>query len=461
MKSCLKNYCFLRLLPTFSFLLSIQVTAQTFTVLHDFDGSGGGGPVAALTISSNTIYGTTFGGGASNLGTVFKINTDGTGFTNLHSFNGNINLPFNANTDGAYPQGGLLLVGNTLYGTTAFGGTNGNGTVFALRVDGTDFTNLHLFNGTDGAEPYGGRLVVGNSTLYGTTSGGGVSNGGTVFTLSTDGTGFTSLHNFNSGEYPFSGLLLSSNILYGTTSVGANGTVFALHTDGSGFTNLHKFNGSSDGAHPQCDLILLGNTLYGTAYSGANNNGGTVFALNIDGTGFRTLHTFTLGFDGGRPSSGLTSLGARLYGVGNQGGSGGNGTVFALTSDGTDFSTLHSFSALYPSLGDYTNVGGASPYGALTVSGDHLYGTCAAGGIFGNDGTVFSISLQPQLAIGSVNGNFVLTWLTNFSAFTLQSTTNLASPVWTTNLPAPVIVNGQYTVTNPITGTQQFFRLSQ
>ena len=57
--------------------------------------------------------------------------------------------------------------------------------------------------------------------------------------------------------------------------------------------------------------------------------------------------------------------------------------------------------------------------------------------------------------------NLVFTWPTNATGFNLQSTTNLASPVWTTNPVAPVVINGQFTVTNPISGTQQFFRLSQ
>ena len=74
---------------------------------------------------------------------------------------------------------------------------------------------------------------------------------------------------------------------------------------------------------------------------------------------------------------------------------------------------------------------------------------------------IFSISLPPQLTITPATANVVLSWPTNFTGFTLQSTTNLASTVWSTNLPAPAVVNGQYTVTNPISGTQQFFRLSQ
>jgi hypothetical protein len=73
----------------------------------------------------------------------------------------------------------------------------------------------------------------------------------------------------------------------------------------------------------------------------------------------------------------------------------------------------------------------------------------------------FSIALQPQLTITTIGPNRILSWSMNFTGFTLQSTTNLTSPVWTTNLPAPVVGNALNTVTHPISGTQQFFRLSE
>src|SRR5205823_2953467 len=106
---------------------------------------------------------------------VFKVNTDGTGFTNLHSFTA-LPAPYSGtNSDGAYPQAGLLLSGNTLYGTAAYGGSSGDGTVFAVHTDGTGFTNLHSFTALDqtyytnrdGADPQAALTMSGN-TLYGT-----------------------------------------------------------------------------------------------------------------------------------------------------------------------------------------------------------------------------------------------------------------------------------------------------
>ncbi len=110
-------------------------------------------------------------------------------FTDLYSFTA---LAGNGtNSDGAYPSAGLILSGNTLYGTTYAGGTNGSGTVFAVNTDGTGHTNLYSFAGypSGGAGPYAGLILSGN-TLYGTTSEGGSYNSGTVYAVSTNGTGF-------------------------------------------------------------------------------------------------------------------------------------------------------------------------------------------------------------------------------------------------------------------------------
>src|SRR6266404_3901104 len=230
-------------------ILTGQVTAQTFTNLYGFTGgSDGGAPYAGLILSSNTLYGTASGGGSSSNGTVFAVNTDGSGFTNLYGFTGG--------NDGSAPYAGLILSSNTLYGTASGGGSSGNGTVFAVNTDGSGFTNLHGFTGgNDGGIPTASLILSGN-ILYGTASAGGSSGNGTVFAVNTDGSGFTNLYGFtngNDGGAPTAGLILSGNTLYGTTTAGGgsgNGTVFAVNTDGSGFANLHRFTGGNDGGAP-------------------------------------------------------------------------------------------------------------------------------------------------------------------------------------------------------------------
>ena len=372
------------------------------------------------------------------------------------------------------PWGDLLVSSNTLYGTTCNGDT-----VYRLSTDGTGFTNLYSFTAESGPYPYTNsdgafptcRLAVSANTLFGTTSAGGALGHGTVFTVNTDGIGFKTLHAFNGGDGdgPAEGLVLSGNILYGTAAGGSLGcgTVFALNTDGSGFTNLYNFAGPGDGAYPYAGLILSGNKLYGTAYGGGSSSNGTVFALNTDGTGFATLHTFAAGSgsypniitsEGTTPYGGLILSGNTLYGTAQHGGNSSNGTVFALNTDGTGFTTLHTFTATT----DWTNRDGASPSASLVLSGNTLYGTTYGGGNSGG-GTVFSIALPPpQLTVAVSQANLVLTWPTNVPGLVLQSTTNLgSSAVWSTNSQLPVVINGQNVVTNAISDTQRFFRLSQ
>src|SRR5450759_1188805 len=200
MKTRIKNLFLLpALIAGLGLILAGRVTAQTFTTLHSFTyGSDGAFPYAGLILSGNTLYGTAYDGGSSGNGTVFKVNPDGTGFTNLHSFTA---LSNSTNSDGAYPEAGLILSGNTLYGTAISRGSSGDGTVVAVNTNGTGFTTLHSFTAlsnstnSDGASPEAGLILSGN-TLYGTASDGGSGGHGTVFAVNTNGTGFTTLHSF-------------------------------------------------------------------------------------------------------------------------------------------------------------------------------------------------------------------------------------------------------------------------
>jgi uncharacterized repeat protein (TIGR03803 family) len=364
--------------------------AAGFTNLYSFTGSRyGAAPSAGLILSGATLYGTAFGSGVSSVGSVFAVNTNGTGFTNLYSFTGD--------SDGGWPEAALILSGTNLYGTANGGGSSGFGTVFSVGTNGMGFRILHTFTGgSDGAYPQDGLFLSGN-TLYGTTTEGGSEGSGlgTVFSVSTDGTGYTNLYSFtgvSDGGMPFGGLVLSGTNLYGTAAgIMSYGTVFALSTNGSSFTILHTFTGS-DGINPMASLILSGNILYGTTYLGGTNFGssspygysgdGTVFAVNTDGTGFTNLYSFTGGSDGYGPS-GLILSGNTLYGTASYGGSSGDGTVFALTTSGTSFTTLYAFTG----GGD-----GGIPDGSLILSGNTLYGTASQGGI-SNNGTVFALNV--------------------------------------------------------------------
>jgi uncharacterized repeat protein (TIGR03803 family) len=478
-------------------VLGSRITAQTFTTLHSFSGTDGANPVGGLLLSGISLYGTTEHGGASGNGSIFKVNVDGTGFTNLYSFTAasTNSSGVYVNGDGANPSGALMLSSNVLYGVASALGPFGYGTVFSLNIDGTAFTIVHSFTAannytnSDGADPVG--ITLSSNILYGTTAIGGELGGGTVFSVRVNGTGFTILHSFSEAGRGYrmrAGVILSSNTLYGTTEFGGiwdNGTVFCVNTDGTSFTNLYGFASAfnypftnSDGAYPIADLTCSDGTLYGTTIDGGAWAWGTVFRLNLDGSGFSNLHSFSdfstgLSADGtntdGTDTAGpLVSSGNMLYGTATFGGNWDNGTVFALNTDGTRFATLYSFTATSRSSGYYargTNSDGANPRTGLILSGNILYGTTIGGGSSGA-GTLFSISFRPQLNVTPFGTSVILSWPTNYAGFdysgyTLQSATNLALPIWTVVATKPVVTSGQNIVTNPISGTRQFYRLVQ
>jgi len=373
----------------FGTVFALNTDGSGFTKLYDFTGGNdGANPTASLVLSSNTLYGTSLQGGSKNLGTVFALNTDGGGFTNLYSFKGGV--------DCGNPYAGLLLSGGTLYGTTT--GSNAViadfGSVFKINTNGSGFAVLKTFVGSeDFANPFGG-LVVSGSTLYGTTADGNNYEGyGTVFSLNTNGGAFTTLHSFDftDGDSPYGTLVLSGGTLYGTTSeagMDSYGTVFKLDTNGSGFTSLLNFNGGSGGGNPFGGLVLLGSTLYGTA-SGGGNGYGTIFEINASGGDFITLFRFAIS-DGELPYGGLVLSGETLYGTTVSGGALDDGTVFALNTSGTGFTTLHSFA------GEPSD--GANPYAGLTLGSDgNLYGTTQSGGT-SDEGTVFHMTTNGKLA---------------------------------------------------------------
>ncbi|HEX9046715.1 MAG TPA: choice-of-anchor tandem repeat GloVer-containing protein, partial [Verrucomicrobiae bacterium] len=180
-----------------------------------------------------------------------------------------------------------------------------------------------------------------------------------------------------------------------------------------------------------------------------------------DGSGFTNLHNFTAAnnltnADGINPVGTVFSSGNILYGTAAGGGVSSNGTVFAVNTDGSNFKVLHAFG---PTL-NLTNGDGATPVSVL-LSSNTLYGVAHAGGA-GASGAVFSLFVPPPLNLGFAGGSAVLAWPTNADGFTLQSSSNLFSPIgWRPVIPAPVPVNGQNVVTDSFSGGQMFYRLTR
>ena len=315
---------------------SVSVLRSFTTVNADnATNSGGASPGAALALSGDTLYGTATGGGAAANGAIFSLTTNASTFVVLRNFSA-LDSQTGTNTDGAVPLGGLILSGGTLYGTGSVGGAGGSGVVFSIGANGVNFTTLYSFSpmdpltatNADGAMPMGGLVMLSNK-LYGTTFAGGQGGRGTIFSVQTNGLGFTVLHHFTAvdaviatntdGASPSASLLLSSNVLYGTTSAGgagAAGIVFSLNLANQQFTTIRSFtalagNGTNtDGAFPVAPLLRVGGSLYGTAFGGGPGAAGTMFSVPIPAPPavitniVRNLNdTVTLSFLGGANST--------------------------------------------------------------------------------------------------------------------------------------------------------------
>jgi uncharacterized repeat protein (TIGR03803 family) len=303
-----------------------KVTPQGVkTTLYGFQG-GSDQPMAGLMIGADgNFYGTTAYG--DGYGTVFKVTPQGVE-TTLYSFQGG--------NDGAVPYGGLIQdVSGNLYGTTTTGGSNGNGTVFKVTPQGVETTLYSFQGGNDGASPSAGLMIGADGNGYGTTAYGGSTNNGTVYKITATGqeTVLYSFHGGDDGAGPLDGLIQDeSGNLYGTASTGGsngNGTVFKITPQGVE-TTLHSFQGGADGSYPYAGLIIgADGNLYGTTYGGGY---GTVFKITPQGVE-TILHGFQGGNDGANPLAGLIQdESGNLYGTTTEGGGsgGGNGTVFKI-----------------------------------------------------------------------------------------------------------------------------------
>lgn len=340
--------------------------------------------------SDGSLYGTTAYGGSGNNGTVFRVTTNGI-LTPLVLFSG---------ANGSHPMAGLLQGSDgNLYGTTDCGGTNGdNGTVFQLTTNGV-LTTLVCFNGTNGSHPLARLMQASDGNFYGTTHLGGANDLGTVFRMTPSGV-LTTLLSFNgtSGRAPVGGLAQGSDgNFYGTAwgdAVTSAGKAFRMTPDGV-MTTLVSFTGGN-GYWPSASLLLGTNdNFYGTTELGGNlslNGGlgfGAIFKMTSGGA-LTTLVSFG-GINGSYCASGLVQgTDGNFYGTTAGGGGGwaasGGGTVFKMTPTGT-LTTLVSFNG----------VNGNSPQAPLIQGSDgNFYGTTTYGGP-GGGGTVFQVTTNGAL----------------------------------------------------------------
>ena len=402
---------------------------------------------AAVDFDATTLE----AGGFTNAGTIFVLNTNGSGYRPIFQFGRGTNAA-------KVPNGLIEGSDGFLYGTTQSGGSNNFGVAFRIGKDGTNYGILKTF-GADARTP--GKLIEGvDGWLYGLSFSGGTSGRGTVFKLQKDGGNFTVLRNLGAGSegyFPLGGLVQTADgSLFGTTTSGGIsnvGNVFRISPDGSDYRRLHDFVGGEDGQRPQASLMADANgTLFGTTASTGRGIAGTVFRIDSDGSNYRVLHGFPdTAIEARAPKSVLTSAGDVLYGTTSAGGSKGKGTLFRIKKDGSDFATLWNF----PELA----LDGETPTPGLTAAGDGSYlGVTEAGGQYGN-GTVFRIDPVPvRLRIG-FSGLIELSWPQSSTTDRLDVTDQLTLPDWKP-LPNEVQAEGSlFKVNVSPESSARFFRL--
>ncbi len=369
-----------RALLTTALLGAMSVLAQTTTLLT-LNASRTGEQISAQIVQGpdGTLYGVSRQGGTNTNGFVFKIQPDGSGYQ--------VVFPFPAGlTMARLPEYAFILGRDgALYGTTEFGGTATFGTIYKVNTDGTGFTVLRSFTagGTavvnDGGAPRGGLVHASDGFLYGLTANGTATStntadrNGVIYRIATDGSGYRLIFSFDGGSSGANGQEPNSltqgrdGNLYGTTRRSGprgTGTVFTIKTDGTGFTILHGFPSGTasstppyDGAGPDSALVQAGDGfLYGSTVGGGPQGQGIIYRLLPNGSAFEVLFSFNpnIAIRGYRPrGTFFQGSDGYLYGKTDSGGAiaNGGGIIFRIRTDGTGFQTLEStplgFQGLY------------------------------------------------------------------------------------------------------------------
>jgi uncharacterized repeat protein (TIGR03803 family) len=200
-----------------------------YEILHHFEGNNvdGKNPCSTLAIGrAGWIYGTTPFGGVSASGIIYRLMPNGSGFQVLHLFDPQ-------ESDAANPYSGLLVgEDGVLFGTASAGGDFGFGAIFKLNGDGTGYQQIHTYRGREGAFPHGALRFGIDGWLYGTTMAGGHADG-TVFRMRRDGTAYVVMHRFGEsledGTTPCGALIsVKGGRIFGATNNGGKGNGGAL-----------------------------------------------------------------------------------------------------------------------------------------------------------------------------------------------------------------------------------------
>ncbi|MEO8663987.1 MAG: choice-of-anchor tandem repeat GloVer-containing protein [Ignavibacteria bacterium] len=357
----MKNFS--RLLLTISIIsglisINCKTSEKKYKPLHSFNGNDGATPKGTLTLVNNDLYGYTSAGGKNNKGVIFKTDIDGKNFQTLYHFEDGEN-----NGTGKEPHhDAMLYFNNALYGAALYGGSNNNGVIFKINTDGSGYTPVHVFNGgvNDGAQPHSGVVVI-NNIFYGMTAEGGTHNNGALYQINPDGSGFSVIHSFHKsqGDNPHGKPVPGSDghTVFGITKSGGAadlGVIFSFDLTDTSYNIIHTFQkGKNDGNTSEHGyLARSGTKLFGMTQYGGDNDKGIIFSINEDSSDFKIMHSFgAKDKDGKDPFGSLHLSNGFLYGSTQDGGENDRGTIFKIGVDGNGYEIIFSFDR--PTSGEY------------------------------------------------------------------------------------------------------------
>lgn len=460
---------------------SVSLSAQTYTDLHEFncltDGCFSYAPGILAQGTDGNFYGTMFGGGLNNDGTVFKITPSGV-ITTLYNFSGN---------DGLTPFGGLTLgTDGNFYGTTTSGGPSHMGTIFKITPAGV-LTNLHTFTGSDGIGPrtppvegkdgkfYGVTyntaigysitssgtfkllttaipqspqsplLLANDGNFYGTSVQGGTLGVGTVYRMSSSGA-VKIIYSFDGthGEVPYGPLVQGSDgLLYGTTGAGGSpttgGVIFKLSTGGK-ITVLHQFDSASsaDGYQPGAGLVAAtdGN-FYGATSTGVPALAaqyGTLFKITKAGV-YSVQYVFDGTHGAHQHSNSVQHTNGTIYGTPLNGGPFDVGVFYSLVQS----------APIAPFVSVVGYAGGKAGQ-TVEILGDGLTGTTSV--TFGSGAAAFTVVSDTYMtAVVPAAGTTGTISVTAPTATLLSKQTFKVVPVILSLAPSSGPVGTQVTIT--------------
>jgi uncharacterized repeat protein (TIGR03803 family) len=333
-------------------IFKINGDGSNYQVMQSLTATTGNYATGTLKLANdNKLYGVAETGGANNKGTIFSF--DGANvFTNLHDFTGNA---------GNDPRGKLLQADNgNLYGMTFYDDSIGAGVIYKFNPLNHAFSKLATFNGTgNGQSPRGSLMQASNGKIYGMAQAGGANQYGTLISFDTTTKVISNLHSFavSSGYNPFGDLIQANNgLLYGLDMyVGSINATPSFNPATNTFTDLIHFN-TANGGFPQGSLMqATDGKLYGMTSGGGSSSEGVLFRYDININLITVLVSFN-GLNGNQPKGSIIQASdGNLYGMTSLGGANNLGVIFKYELSTSTYSVIH----------DFNGSQGSKPFGSL------------------------------------------------------------------------------------------------